>query len=472
MIHRTLLLIAALFVASSARAQHIDVSTLPPRASVQLTIYNAEDLTLVRERRAVTVREGLNVLQFSWAGTLIDPTSVQLSFRDGAEGAELVDTRFPHDRPQVLYWTVRSDRAGEVPVEISYFTSGISWRADYVGVAEPDERTMRFEGHVTVVNGSGEDYRDAEVRLVVGSINLVERIRELAERGIVRLDANEVQLGMRLKDMPAPARDAGRQALAERMEAGSGGMGGGAPGAPKAIVKEGLSEYFIFTVPGTETVPNGWSKRLRLFEGGSVPIKVVYRYRPEEYGDRLVRLYLVRNDEASELGESPLPDGAVRLFRRVDEGGGLAVTAFVTTKYVPIGQEFEFVLGVDPQVVFERFARRHWRSDFWFRTRDGQRLVAADGAERIRPDQQVSGWTDHEARVERIRNYRGEPIEIEWRLPIEGDVTMTQSFGATLHDYRSPRFVATVPAGAKRELEWTLSRRQGTNATQSAVTIP
>jgi hypothetical protein len=338
-------------------------------------------------------------------------------------------------------------------------------------VAEPDERTMRFEGHVTVVNGSGEEYRDAEVRLVVGSINLVERIRELAERGIVRLEsADDVLLGMRLNDMPAPARAAGRQALAERMHADFGG--GGAGGAPKAIVKEGLSEYFIFTVPGTETVPNGWAKRLRLFKGGAVPTKVVYRYRPEEYGDRLVRLYLVRNDEASGLGESPLPDGAVRLFRRVDDGGGLAVTAFVTTKYVPIGQEFEFVLGVDPQVVFERFARRHWRSDFWFRSRDGQRLVAADGAERIQPDQQVSGWTDHEARVERIRNYRSEPIEIEWRFPIEGDVTMLQSLGATLHDYRSPRFETTVPGGAKRELEWTLSRRQGTNATQSGVTIP
>ena len=36
-----------------------------------------------------------------------------------------------------------------------------------------------------------------------------------------------------------------------------------------------------------------------------------YRYRTAEYGPELVRLMLLRNDEASRLGESPLPDGTV-----------------------------------------------------------------------------------------------------------------------------------------------------------------
>ena len=62
-------------LARPASAQNIDMSTLPARESVQLTIYNAEDLTLVRERRTVTVRNGITQLQFSWANTLIDPSS-------------------------------------------------------------------------------------------------------------------------------------------------------------------------------------------------------------------------------------------------------------------------------------------------------------------------------------------------------------------------------------------------------------
>ncbi len=50
---------------------------------------------------------------------------------------------------------------------------------------------------------------------------------------------------------------------------------------PKEIIKEGLSEYFIYTIEGTETIPNGWSKRMRCFEGRTVPLQIQYRYRPQ-----------------------------------------------------------------------------------------------------------------------------------------------------------------------------------------------
>ena len=56
----------------------IDLSTLPTRDTVQLTIYNSADLTLVRDSRSLTLKDGLNKLQYSWANTLIDPTSLEL----------------------------------------------------------------------------------------------------------------------------------------------------------------------------------------------------------------------------------------------------------------------------------------------------------------------------------------------------------------------------------------------------------
>ena len=83
----------------------------------------------------------------------------------------------------------------------------------------------------------------------------------------------------------------------------------------KAVIKEGLSEYFIYTIEGTETIPNGWSKRLRSFEAREVPFEIQYRYREPEYGPQLVRMYLMRNDKDSELGTTPLPDGVFRVFR-------------------------------------------------------------------------------------------------------------------------------------------------------------
>ncbi len=32
--------------------------------------------------------------------------------------------------------------AGKIPVEIRYFTSGITWKADYVGIANQDENQV------------------------------------------------------------------------------------------------------------------------------------------------------------------------------------------------------------------------------------------------------------------------------------------------------------------------------------------
>ena len=116
--------------AGLAQAKNVDLSTVPARQGVQLTIYNSEDLTLVRETRKVSFKPGANPLEFSWANTLIDPTSVQLRFLTHPDKLDVLDTTFPHDKPQMLYWNVQSELDGEALIEITYFTSGISWSAD------------------------------------------------------------------------------------------------------------------------------------------------------------------------------------------------------------------------------------------------------------------------------------------------------------------------------------------------------
>ena len=148
---------------------------------MQLTIYNSEDLTLVRETRVVSFKKGVNPLQFSWANTLIDPTSVRLRFLTHPEKLDCWTPRSRMTSRRCSTGTSRARFEGEATVEITYFTSGISWSADYVCIANPDETEMGFEGFVRVSNNSGEEYEDAQVRLVVGKINLVEKIAQLAQ---------------------------------------------------------------------------------------------------------------------------------------------------------------------------------------------------------------------------------------------------------------------------------------------------
>ena len=108
---------------SEARAA-VDLVTVPKRDTVQLTIYNSADITLARDRRTLTFKKGENQIQFSWANTLIDPTSVEFRAIEHADKVEVQDTTYPANRPETLIWNIKSQVDGPVPVEITYFTSG------------------------------------------------------------------------------------------------------------------------------------------------------------------------------------------------------------------------------------------------------------------------------------------------------------------------------------------------------------
>ena len=102
--------LAIVLAGAATEAKNIDLSTVPDRETVQLTIYNSEDLTLVRETRKVSFKPGENPLQFSWANTLIDPTCID--FRITIEGREDIKDKEPK--------RLVSMKVADVPLEVIY----------------------------------------------------------------------------------------------------------------------------------------------------------------------------------------------------------------------------------------------------------------------------------------------------------------------------------------------------------------
>ena len=462
-----LLVLTVLLVAfpGAGAAKNIDLATVPDRDTVQLTIYNSEDLTLVRETRKLVFKRGNNPLQFSWANTLIDPTSVQIRFLTHVDQLDVLDTTYPHDRPQQLVWNVGSEHAGEAMVEISYFTSGITWAADYTVIAAAAESTASVESYVTVTNNSGEDYEDAQVRLVVGTINLVEQIAELARQSGRRYDElRENELRML------------RRQSASKMVADADGFAasGAMPAAMEAkqIIKKGLSEYFIFTIEGTETVPNNSRKRLPSFAADAAPLKVQYRYRPHEYGDQLARVLLMTNDTDSDMGTSPLPDGQVRVFRHKENGKGLSFLARQQIKYIPIGEDIEINLGADPNVGFELITQRTFRDNIWLRLR-GPRVFKRVGEPGVVFDDKstVAGWDQHWVMTRRVRNDTPRPIDFEVRQAVNGDATFISRLDAERYDNQTVVYGGTLAPGERFDANYHVIGREGHNAKQSRVEI-
>ncbi len=425
-----------------APASAIELVVLPRRENVQLTIYNAADLTLVRERRNLTLKRGWNWLQFMWVNTLIDPTSLHLEPLEHKDRVEVQQLVFPPRLRELGRWLIRSEIDGQTPFELTYFTSGLAWRAFYMGTLSQDEKTMRLEGYVRVSNKSGEDYEDAQTRLVVGRVHLLDQIAELAQRqypygsplpvgplgGIAGNGAFRDE-----KDLVPP------YAFGKRLNESLG---------RKAIQKEGLSEYFLYTIEGTETIPNQWGKRLMSFETDGIPVKGLYKYDEERWGTQTIRFLSFANDEEHKLGETPLPDGTVRIYGRADEQGHLSYVGGMDVKYIPVGDEVELNLGPARLVEVKPVLMGY---------RTANHTFDAKG--------EINGW-------EEVRSWK---IEIANAGTLSVQVEVTRGFvtpywtlkltdgGATYrkHDATHARFEMTVPPRRTQVFEYELTTYHG-----------
>jgi hypothetical protein len=436
----------ALLTATTAHAR-INVVTLPGRDSTQLTIYNSADLTLVKETRSLTLRKGLNHLEFSWANTLIDPTSVEFRALTHADAVDVLDASFPPRVTNTLEWRIQSEFAGEVEVEIRYFTSGITWSADYVAEATRDEKMMALSGAVRVTNNSGEDYENAQVRLIVGVIRLVEDISQVAQN--FRPQEESAVTGP-----PAGAKaPMGRSEMRSRSLTAIGGgvMLGAAMDAakPKEIVKEGLSEYFMYTVGGSDTIPNGWSKRLPSFKADEVPIASYYKFEKEQWNDQVVRFYRFKNDTKSKLGKEPLPDGAVKAFRVLGEDRLYAYTGGTVVKYIPINEQVDLELGADQEVLVKPVLMNWEKSDIRFDDKGN-----------------VSGWTTKETWQFEVRNSKDIDITLDIRRNFSGDWSIDTQAPNEKVDANKVKFVIPIKSREQRTFTYDLTSRYGANVSK------
>ena len=141
----------------------MDLVTLPTREGTQLTIYNSEDITMVREHRLLAVKQGVNRIQFSWADTLIDPTSIEFRILDQQDKVDLVDTTFPAGRNDALQWNIKSQIAGKIPVEIKSKSKYLAYvggtETKYVPIGDRVEVNVGPDKDITISAAQGPEAR-------------------------------------------------------------------------------------------------------------------------------------------------------------------------------------------------------------------------------------------------------------------------------------------------------------------------
>jgi hypothetical protein len=426
---KRLFILLAILVMAGVSQGKVDLVTLPSRDTVQLTIYNSADLTLVRESRALTLKNGKNALQFSWENTLIDPTSLEMLPRANADKIDIADLTYPPRVKNLGLWNISSGVSGKVPVEITYLTSGLSWRAFYMGTLTENEETMRLQGYVRVTNNSGEDYENAQTRLIVGKVHLLDQIAELARRQYP-YDRPGVRPEPPVSRMPSEGRRARKEFDAAIVLSDDLSL------QRKEIRKEGLSEYFLYTIEGTETIPTGWSKRLLSFDKSEVPVVNLYKYEQERYGNSVVRFLSFKNDEEHKLGETPIPGGILKVYRGVDDEHHLGYVGQSAFKYVPVDEDVELNLGAVADVVVEPklmdFRTENYRFDRW------KNIAGWDELRKFRIE--VRNTRDLDVKVEIQRNFPTTYWDIDTSQKYEGVDKDTVKFTLELEPRSKAQF--------------------------------
>ncbi|HUF89369.1 MAG TPA: DUF4139 domain-containing protein [Gemmatimonadota bacterium] len=375
--------------------QNYEYDLLTPQAL--LDKYVGEEVTLVTlvdgEERSVRARllstQGGAVYQIGDSIALNPPGRVVLPALKG----DLKSS-------PTLVWTLASDRAGDEPVEVSYLTGGISWKADYVATLSSDDRELDLGGWVTIDNRSGTTYPDARLKLVAGDIHRApqEDRQELARRALAMADAAE---------------------------------------SPSAFEERAFFEYHLYDLPRPTTIKNNQTKQIRLLETATVRTAKVYRlagarwYYTQRYGGEKglkVGVYQeFENRERDGLGV-PLPAGVVRLYK-ADADGTLQFVGEDRIDHTPRDEKVVLKVGDAFDVVADR--------------RQTEFEVVA------------SGHVWEQAFEVQVRNHKEEAVVVQVVEPLPGDWQML----STSHDYEkldafTVRFDLRVPPGGATTLTY------------------
>ncbi len=321
---------------------------------------------MVREHRLLTVKEGVNRIQFSWANTLIDPTSIEFRILDKQDKVDLVDTTFPPGRNDALQWNIKSQIAGKIPVEIRYFTQrhhlvrrlrGHRQRgrdqAQRDRLRAGDERVGRGLRQRPDAACGGQDQPGGEDRRS-GQKAATRNSGESCDEG--RRQQIHRYFDKAAKDGEDRDRDFADWAKTIKADLQS----------KKQVIKQGLSEYFLFTIEGREDIKDKEPKRLVALKVADVPLESIYKLTDRTGDQGFTKFYRFKNvkllDEQGKekklsamenLGLSPLPNGTVRLFSEY-KNKDLAYVGGTETKYVPIGDRVEVNVGPDKDITIHR----------------------------------------------------------------------------------------------------------------------
>mgnify|MGYP002260627708 CR=1 FL=1 len=380
--------------------QNFDFDLLTPQTLLEKYIGREVGVIRTHPGTGVETREAATVLSTH--------DGVVLRFADGhIETGVPGRLAFPgvpaalRDTPTLVISLV-NPTAGAQNLELSYLTSGLSWRADYVAELNADDDRMDLNGWVTLTNQSGAAYANAKLQLVAGDINRV-RDAQAAPRATMAIAAK----------------------VADAAE----------------MQQESLFEYHLYTLQRPTTLAENQTKQVALMSAGRVPVRkellleganYYYSGQVGEIGRKIKVGVFVEFDNKGEGLGVPLPKGIVRVYKK-DSQGNAQFVGEDRIDHTPKNETVRLKLGESFDVTADKK-----QTDFQKLGGTGRFNYVFESAYEIV-----------------LRNAKPEAVTVTVREPMPGDWTVvSESQPHTKAASGSAQWKLSVPAEGKTTLSY------------------
>lgn len=311
-------------------------------------------------------------------------------------------------RPTLVF-KLAADKKCKEEAEISYITTGLNWKADYIAVLNETDTNLDLDGWVTVDNQSGATYPDAKLKLIAGDIHLIKEARP-------RVHRKETAFGA--------------------------GIGAREP----QFQESGLFEYHMYTMQRPTTIKQKETKQISFIEADNARCTKLFIYDPEEYyqwwwhwdedrtkGQKIMVKVEVENKKEDNLG-MPLPKGKVRIYKK-DQEGALQFVGEDTIDHTPRDEKVRLYVGDAFDIVGQRTIKN---------SKSGDKTLSQDIEINIRnhKDENVivniiehlrhSNWKI----TKKSNNYKKTDawtVEFMVEVPARDEITVEYSFRAWWH---------------------------------------
>jgi hypothetical protein len=286
--------------------------------------------------------------------------------------------------------TVDADRAGPRPAKLSYLTSGLGWKADYVALFDEKKGALDLQGWITLTNTSGTPFENARTQLVAGEVN------QLNNNGGYQRPNRSMQ-------------SAGA-------ESGSG---------------ERLADYYVYPLPQRTTIAANQNKQVGFLSAQAVTAKKVYEIREggfnsDQNPSSATVAVQFSNAKLAGLG-SQLPAGVMRVYMR-DQNGDPKFVGENSIDHTPAGSELSIKTGdafdVTSQATLisqEKVSKTRSRYAMKYLIRNAR-------PEAVTVELRQGGlWRDGEVKAESLKSRRIDARTLGWSVPVpaNGETTLT-----------------------------------------------